>query len=151
LQNKLKNHIYMFQKKYGHCQINILQACKITIHNCFYNRLHENDNIWRFKNMYNSLYSDPHFCHFCVAQTINYFHFIFYTFVGYISGYIRIFSLDFCGIKKYNFQFFKSQDHWSLGARNIHSKKFCLNLLIKKERRRGVPPLPIFLVLTSNI
>jgi hypothetical protein len=79
---------------------------KITIQNSFYNRIYKNDKIWRFEYVYYSLYSDPHFWHFCVAQTVNYFHLIFYRFVGYISGYIKIFSSNFFGIQKYNFRIF---------------------------------------------
>jgi hypothetical protein len=48
------------------------------------------------------------FCLFCVASNTKYLKLIFYTFAGYIFGYMHIFS-ELFETQKYDFNLFKKQ------------------------------------------
>ena len=77
----------MFQKHLKKsCVFSIIYTTtyKISMQNTWGFELHKNNKSWRFETIYCSLYSDLHICHFCVAQTPNYFALKICTVVVYI-------------------------------------------------------------------
>ena len=52
-------------------------------------------NTWGFELHKNEKYSDPYFCHFCVAQNPKYFALKIFMVVVYIIKNVHDFFLDF--------------------------------------------------------
>jgi hypothetical protein len=86
---KIKNHIYLFEKKIkhksGHSKWRNLKACKILIRDSLYCRLQK--NLLKFGGL-KYAYPDPHVCYFCE-------YFVFEIEILHVYGTIHWLQHDF--------------------------------------------------------
>ena len=107
-----------FEKTYLKFQKNLKKSCtfsmiyttpcKILMQYTWGFEIHKNDKSWRFETVHCSLYSDLYICHFCIAQTQNYFALKICTLVVYIIENVHDLFSDFFETFKYVFLNFQN-------------------------------------------
>jgi hypothetical protein len=73
--------------------------------NLGYTKITNSDSFGNFENVYCSLFSDLHFCHFYIDQVTTYFVLKFYRLVVYITNYMQIFFRFFLKLQNMIFKF----------------------------------------------
>ena len=88
----------------------------------------KNDKSWRFKTIHCSLYSDLYICHFCVAQTPNYFASKICTVVVYIIENVHDCFQIFLKHLNMFFEIFKIMRSLELGSTKISMQLFSVRI-----------------------